>query len=272
MKRIAFFFFVALLLFFTLSAHGEAADQSPEADTVYELAPLIELSDGEEMALTTPSSYYSGAPVYKGTSSQLLTGACALHCASVVITNIKGDAVTAQEVTKANNISKVSSKYWVAFVAWGKLESAFGVRFQSFDMAQYSARLKARGIKADERRTDKINTLCAALDENAAGVGLIVHFNSTGQLNGSGKRHAVVVLGYVKKDGQVTDLLIGDSSVQASRGACVRLSESSLPLSMLGKKKLAKADKSTLALTMMDYVVSYRYVSLKESAQKDAAN
>ena len=259
MKR-AVCFIVCLFLICPALA-GEAPAQI--ADAAYFLASLIEAREGEEAVLALETSYYSGETVYKGATSQPLTGACALHCAAVVITNLKGETVTAQQVAKANNISKTSPKYWRAFVAWGKLESAYRVRFGSFDMAQYGSRLKANGVKTDERRQSKLDALRGALDEKGAGVGLIVHFNSTGKLNGEGKKHAVVILGYIRKDGVVTDLLISDSSVAPPRGACVRLSESSLPLSMLGEKKLGEADADTLALRVMDYVVSYRYIEKK---------
>ena len=260
MKRTAVFL---LCLFFIFPARALEETPASIPDATYALLPLIEKKEGEETVLALESSYYSGETVYKGTTSTPLTGACALHCAAVVITNLSGETVTAQQVAKANNISKTSARYWRAFVAWGKLESAYRVRFDCFDMAQYGSRLKANGVKTDDRRRGKLDALISALNEKGAGVGLIVHFNSTGKLNGSGKKHAVVVLGYIKKNGVVTDLLISDSSVAPPSGACVRLSESSLPLSMLGEKKLAKADRETLALQMMDYVVSYRFIEKK---------
>ncbi len=255
MKRLLTFL---LLLSLLVPACAEEAARLP--DTTYELAPLVTLSEGEELVLTLQSSYYSGETVYKGSTGKVLTGACALHCAAVVITNLTGKTVTAQEAARANNISKTSGKYWSAFVSWGKLGNSFGVDFESFDLAQYGSRLRANGTDKVERRQKKLDMIVEALENYAGASGLIVHFNATGQLNGSGKRHAVVVVGYIQKDGVVTDLLLSDSSVPAPAGACVRLSQSSLPLSMLGEKRLAKTAESELAALMMDYAVSYRYV------------
>ena len=73
----------------------------------------------------------------------------------------------------------------------------------------------------------------------------------------------MVLLGYILRDKQVVDLLISDSNVKAPEGACVRLSQSSLPLSILGKKAFKKASENgdSLALLTMDYIVSYRYIT-----------
>ena len=130
-------------------------------------------------------------------------------------------------------------------------------------MVQYGTWLKNTGVRKDERRHNKIETLAEALNQHGQDTGIILHFNASGQLNGSGHRHAVVLLGYILKDKQVVDLLISDSNVKAPEGACVRLSRSSLPLSMLGKKAFKKANENgdNLALLMMDYIVSYRYIT-----------
>ena len=254
MKRLLIFF---LLLFLIVPA---CAEDSTLPDTTYDLAPLVTLKEGEELHLTLESSYYSGETVYKGSTGKVLTGACALHCAAVTITNLTGKTVTGQDAARANNVSKTSGKYWSAFVSWGKLGNSFGVDFESFNLAQYGARLRANGVGTTERRQKKLDTIVEALETYASKSGLIVHFNATGKLNGSGKRHAVVVVGYIKKDDAVSDLLLSDSSVPAPTGACVRLSQSSLPLSMLGEKKLAKTEESDLPAILMDYAVSYRYV------------
>ena len=231
-------------------------------DGVYELSSLARLGEGEEAVYAAESSYYSGDPVYKGKTGRVLTGACALHCAAVVLSNFKQETISAQTVTAVNNMHIKKEQNWIAFVAWGKVAGAYGVSFTSFNMAQYGARLKQRGVKTAERRADKLNTLMQALTDYGSGVGVIAHFNSTGRLNGSGNRHAVVILGGIYRGEELVDLLISDSSVAAPQGACVRLSESSLPLSMLREKKLAAAQEAgeNLALLMMDYLVSYRYI------------
>ena len=257
---------LCLLLLLSGTAYAAEEEDSYLPDTYYELSPLVRLAQGEELVLALPLSYYSGEPVYKGNTGVRLSGACALHSAAVVISNLTGHTVTGQDVTAANNRDIRSASRWVNYVAWGKLATRFGVDFDSFNMAQYGSRLKARGVGKDERRHSKMETLAEALRLYGDGTGIILHFNASGQQNGSGHKHVVVLLGYIVKDSEVTDLLVSDSAVKAPQGACVRLSESSLPLSMLGKKPLAKAvDKGeNLALLMMDYVVSYRTVFLPE--------
>lgn len=226
----------------------------------YELKPLVTLKEGEEAVLALPISYYSGGVVYKGDTKTELGGACALHCAAVLLSNRFSRTVTAQETAKANNISITRARYWRAYVAWGKLEKAFDVHFDSFDMAQFGSRLKARGVKTAQRRQEKLNAVAQALDQYGQGLGLVIHFNSGKKLNGAGRRHAVVVMGYIKKDGVVTDLIVNDSSSDAPQGAAARLAQSVLPHSMLGEKGEKNADPETLPLLLMDYLVSYRWI------------
>ena len=258
-KRASKWLCLALLLL----AFSSVAEETLLPDATYELMPLVTLREGETVRLAASSSYYSGEPIYKGNTGLTLSGACALHSASVVITNLTGAVVSGQEITAANNRDIRSARNWVNYVAWGKLATRYQVDFQSFNMAQYSANLKNHGFRTDERRHNKLETLAEALDVYGGSAGVILHFNQSGQQNGDGHRHVVVLLGYILKDSEVTDLLISDSSVPAPQGACVRLSESSLPLSMLGKKALAKAEEAgdNLALRMMDYIVSYRYIT-----------
>lgn len=262
MKRPAVLF-LCLLLF--LAPFTSAAEDEEEylPDARYVLSPLVQLEEGEEMALAFPESYYSGEPVYKGNTGLPLSGACVLHCASVVLSNLTGREITGQEITAANNRDIRDPRHWVNYVAWGKLATRYEVGFESFNMVQYSASLRNSGVHKDERRHNKIESLAEALGQLGGDAGLILHFNASGQLNGSGHRHAVVLLGCILRDSQVVDLLISDSNVRAPQGACVRLSRSSLPLSMLGKKALRKAEEAgeNLALLMMDYIVSYRYVT-----------
>ena len=259
MKKPALLLICLLLLFPLLSP---AEEEAVLPDTWYELSPLVQKEEGEAAMLLLPRSYYSGEQIYKGNTGLPLSGACVLHCASVVLSNLSGQEITGQEVTAANNRDIREPRRWVNYVSWGKLATRYQVDFYSYDLAQYNTNLKNSGIRKDERRHNKIETLAEAMNQLGGNAGLILHFNVSGRLNGSGHRHAVVLLGYILKDRQVTDLLISDSNVPAPQGACVRLSQSSLPLSMLGKKALNKAVENgdNLALLMMDYVVSYRYV------------
>ena len=261
MKKTAVLIIWTLLLV-TLAASAEK-EETFLPDASYDLSPLIRLEEGEELVLALSRSYYSGEPVYKGTNGAVLSGACALHCASVVLSNLSGEEITGQEVTAANNRDIREPRRWVNYVAWGKLATRYQVNFSSFDMAQYDTWLRNNGVHKAERRQNKMESLAEALDQHGRDTGVILHFNGSGKLNGSGHRHTVVLLGYIMKDKQVTDLLISDSNVKAPDGACVRLSLSSLPLSMLGKKALKKANENgdSLALLMMDYIVSYRYVT-----------
>ena len=252
-----------LLLFLTPASSRAKEKETYLPDTWYDLPSQVQLAEGEELVLALSRSYYSGEPVYKGTNGAVLSGACALHSASVVLSNLSSEDITGQEVTAANNRDIREPRRWVNYVAWGKLATRYEVNFSSFDMAQYDTWLRNNGVHKAERRQNKMESLAEALDQHGRDTGVILHFNGSGKLNGSGHRHTVVLLGYIMKDKQVTDLLISDSNVKAPDGACVRLSLSSLPLSMLGKKALKKANENgdSLALLMMDYIVSYRYVT-----------
>ncbi len=255
MKRL-----IALLLLI-LAPTAALAGDAGGPDGFYELRPIVALNEGETAVLAMETSYYSGETVYKGKTGKVLSGACALHCGAVMISNLKGTEVTGQQVTKANNRDIREESHWIPFVSWGKVAKAFQVDFRGANMAQYRARQKKKGTTKESRRIDVMRTLISALETYAPASGLAMHFNSTGRQNGSGHKHAVVLLGYIEKDGVPVDLLLTDSSIAPPLGACVRLSESSLPVSMLGQKKAdaARLNGDNLAYLMMDYVVSYRY-------------
>ena len=255
---------LALVLLSPLFAHAEESGM----DAFYDLAALAVAREGETIHLQIPQSYYSGETIYKGKTGKPLTGACALHCAAVVISNLKGQTVTGQQVAKANNRDIRRDTSWTPFVSWGKVGDAFSVRIRTEDMAQYGARLKQRGVKTSERRVRKMARLVELLGQSAPDSGLVVHFNSSGRLNGSGThRHAVVLIGWIERDGAIVDLLVNDSSIPAPLGVCVRMSESSLPVSILGKRKAGQADArgDNLAMILMDYAVSCRWVRTEEN-------
>lgn len=262
MKRTILWALIILLLTAGFARAGSTEVEPP----FYELKSLaaLTLNEDEEAKLALRITYYSGGTVYKGGTETELTGACAMHCASVVLTNRLGKIVTAQEIAEANNAGINKARYWRSFVAWGKLEKAYGVRFFSFDMAQFGTRLKARGVKPEQRRQEKLNAVAAALDEYGQDTGLIIHFNSAKTLNGAGRRHAVVVMGYILKDGVVTDLLVNDSSGNTALRAAYSLKESTLPHSMLGDKIVSSADPDTIPLLLMDCLVSYRWIETSE--------
>ena len=253
---------ICLMLFLSPAAFAKD-EETYLPDTSYDLLSLVSHGENEEVMLALPVSYYSGEPVYKGNTGVPLSGACALHSASVVISNLLSTEITGQEITAANNRDIREPRRWVNYVSWGKLASRYQVEVSSVNMVQYDAVLRNSGMHKADRRQNKMETLAEALTAYGEGAGIILHFNSSGQLNGSGHRHVVVLLGYILENHTVTDLLISDSAVKAPAGACVRLSESSLPLSMLGKKALTKAVERGDHLTqlMMDYVVSYRYIT-----------
>ena len=235
-------------------------------DGFYDLPQIVEERDGEHAVLLLDRTYYSGETIYKGSTRKPLNGACALHCAAVLISNLRQEAVTGQRVAKANNRDIRNDTSWTPFVSWGKVASAFGVSIQTANMAQYGERLKKRGVSTSERRMEKLERLLEIFRESAPDSGLIVHFNSSGRLNGSGThRHAVVLMGYLEREGEIVDLLINDSSVLTPGGACVRMSESSLPVSILGKKKAERAEQAgeNLTLVLMDYAVSCRWAVLE---------
>ena len=81
-----------ILLLFLMPASSRAKEKETYLpDTWYDLLPQIQLAEGEELVLALPRSYYSGEPVYKGTNGAVLSGACALHSASVVLSNLSGE-------------------------------------------------------------------------------------------------------------------------------------------------------------------------------------
>ena len=238
-----------------------------EGDGFYALDGLARTAEGETAVLLLDRTYYSGDTIYKGTTGKPLKGACALHCAAVVFSNLRGEAIGGQRIAAANNRDIHQASSWTPFVSWGKVASQFGFRVQTADMAQYGANLKRHGVKTAERRARKMARLAEILEASGAGSGVIVHFNSSGQLNGSGShRHAVVLMGYIAEDGRIVDLLVNDSSLPAPEGVCVRMSESSLPVSILGQKRTdsAAAQGENLAMILMDYAVSCRWANREE--------
>ena len=238
-----------------------------EGDGFYVLEGMAAAEAGETVHLTLEKTYYSGDTIYKGSTGKPLNGSCALHCAAVVISNLRGEEVTGQRVAAANNRDIRQEKSWTPFVSWGKVAGQFGVGIRTENMAQYSANLKRRGVKTSERRERKMARLAEILDASAPDGGLIVHFNSSGQMNGNGShRHAVVLIGYITAGDRIVDLLVNDSSLPAPEGVCVRMSRSSLPESILGRKRTEKALHSgdSLAMILMDYAVSCRWVIKEE--------
>ncbi len=249
-----------------LAALAAAAAAESAPDGFYSLTPNGIAAD-ETAMLLLERSYYSGETIYKGSTGKPLNGACALHCAAVVISNLTGEAVSGQRIAAANNRDIRREASWTPFVSWGKIASAFQVSFHTENMAQYGSNLKNRGVKTAERRLRKAERLAALLGERSPDGGLIVHFNSSGQLNGSGAhRHAVVLMGYVTRDGALVDLLVNDSSLPAPEGVCVRMSASSLPESILGARKAAQARErgDNLTMLLMDYAVSCRWADINE--------
>ncbi len=236
------------------------AEKTGEPDGWYETRINADIAAWEEAVLPFASSYYSGETVYKGSTRDELYGACALHSASVVITNQTGEVHTAQEMAAANNAGARYASSWTNYVAWGKTGSRFGFDFSTANLAlvrQHMAR-----VSDAQRRADMLQEVARLFDENGSHGGLILHFNSSQELNGAGTRHVVVMLGYVLEEDTVCDLLINDSSVPAPQGVCVRLSQSSLPKAMLGEKRCAELseDGENMALRMMDYIVSGRWL------------
>ena len=167
----------------------------------------------------------------------------------------------------SNNRDIKNEKRWTPFVSWGKVASAFGVDLHTANIAQYGDNLKRRGVRDDERRAMKMARIVEVYRSSGQNGGMMVHFNSSGRLNGSGThRHAVVLVGYIERGGEIVDLLVNDSSVAAPAGACVRMSESSLPLSIIGARKLKKAEDKgeDIAMILMDYAVSCRWATLDD--------
>lgn len=236
-------------------------------DGFYELGAIPRVQEGEEAVLLLERSYYSGDPVYKGKTDLPLNGACALHCGAVLISNLRGETVTCQQVAKANNRDIRDDKRWTPFVSWGKVASAFGISLHTENITQYGDYLRNHGIKKDERRLKKMSHLVELFQDSGQNGGMMIHFNSSGRLNGSGThRHAVVLVGYIQRDGQITDLLINDSSIPAPQGACVRMSDSSLPASIIGEKQVdrLRSKGEDIAMILMDYAVSCRWAEMDE--------
>ncbi len=237
--------------------------ESEAMDGYYDLHQIVSAEDGETAVLLMDRTYYSGETIYKGGTGRPLNGACAMHCASVLISNMRGEIVTGQQVAKANNRDIRDERRWTPFVSWGKVTSAFGISMFTEDLAQYGNYLKNHRFKTDERRAKKMARIVEIYRDCAGSAGLMLHFNSSGRLNGSGNhRHAVVLVGYIERNGEIVDLLINDSSVAAPAGACVRMSQSSLPEPIIGAKKLKKAVDSgeDVAMVLMDYAVSCRWI------------
>ena len=256
-----------LLALLAVLGCGMARADGGGGDGYYDLREIALPREGESVILLRESSYYSGDTIYKGSTGRPLNGACALHCAAVLISNLRGETVTGQQVAKANNRDIRQERSWTPFVSWGKVASAFGVSVRTENMAQYGNQLKNHGVKTAGRRTQKMARLVEIMRASALDGGLMIHFNSSGRLNGSGThRHAVVLMGYIEQNGEIVDLLINDSSVPAPGGACVRMSESSLPESILGQKKAdqARTKGENVAMLLMDYAVSCRWASLDE--------
>ena len=255
---------VALALWLLTAA---ALADGGAGDGFYELGAIPQVGEGEEAVLLLERSYYSGDPVYKGKTDLPLNGACALHCGAVLISNLRGEMVTCQQVAQANNRDIRDDKRWTPFVSWGKVASAFGISLHTENIAQYGDYLRNHGIKKDDRRGMKMSHLVELFRDSGQNGGMMIHFNSSGRLNGSGThRHAVVLVGYIQRDGQITDLLINDSSIPAPQGACVRMSASSLPASIIGEKQVdrLRSKGEDIAMILMDYAVSCRWAEMDE--------
>ena len=255
--------FAALLILLTALYPVPASAEETAMDGYYDLKEIVSVNEGETAVLFLERSYYSGDQIYKGRTGRPLNGACAMHCAAVLISNLRGEAVTGQQVAKANNRDIHNEKRWTPFVSWGKVASAFDISVRTEDLAQYGNYLKNHRFKTGERRAMKMARIVEIYRDRAENVGMMIHFNSSGRLNGSGNhRHAVVLMGYIERDGDIVDLLINDSSVPAPVGACVRMSRSSLPEPIIGAKKYRKAveDGEDIAMLLMDYAVSCRWI------------
>ena len=252
-----------LMLLQVVSCPVPASAENAPMDGYYDLSAIAAADEGETAVLLMDSSYYSGDMIYKGRTGRPLNGACAMHCASVLISNLRGEIVTGQEVARANNRDIRDERRWTPFVSWGKVASQFDISVRTEDLAQYGNYLKNHKIRTDERRARKMARIVEIYRDRAKNVGMMIHFNSSGKLNGSGNhRHAVVLVGYIERDGEIVDLLINDSSVAAPGGACVRMSRSSLPEPIIGAKKYMKALESgeDIAMLLMDYAVSCRWI------------
>lgn len=258
MKRL-----LALLLLLCLVPGLMLAEEQPPLDGVYDLSEQITLREGEELYLARETSYYSAAPVYKGTTSAELPGCCVLHSSAVVITNLLGETVTAQTLARANNKGYNTVNNWTSIVVWGRLARACDVDFARENLADYRQKLRARGNSGAERRDALLERIRQNLETHGDFIGLIAHFNSSGEVNGNGRMHAVTVMGYIKKDGKIVDLVVNDCNVPPPQGACVRMSESSLASSMIGEKKIKSMTEEEIVTALMDVIVSCRWVMRK---------
>lgn len=260
MRRHRLTVWAALLLCLLIPASCIHGEEAAVVDAFYTIEDFSLSAEGEEVFLCRDSTYYSGAPVYKGATKEELPGACVLHSASVLVSNLRNEPHTAQEAALANNKGFNAPRSWTSVVVWGRLAGAFSVQFASESMAEYRARLKSRGIKQPERSELMLDKLRQALEIHGDGVGLMLHFNSSGKANGGGRMHTVVLVGYIKKDGKIIDLLVNDCNVAPPGGACVRLSASTLPQSMLGERRLAGMDDAEIVTALMETVVTCRWV------------
>lgn len=254
MKRLLGLLLAALFLMGAAAAEDAAA-----GDGYYDLAQLVSLDAGETAVLLNASSWYSGDAVYRAKTQRTLPGSCVLHCVSVMLTNARGSAVTAQEVAQANNAG-VKAASWSANVTWSRVEKQFVALFGSESLVAFDRQLRLEGVARNERRQRKMAYIASLAEQYGRGVGVLVHFNSSGSINGGGRRHGVVVLGYIMRDGRVTDLLISDSATPAPQGACVRMSRSVVPHSMLGDRGLKNRTPEEALLLAMDGAVSCRYL------------
>lgn len=256
LKRIILIVAMLLLAVFSALAEGEAP---AGMDGVYELPPLVALRPGETYRLIGNSSYYSGDTVYKGESGQELKSACVLHALSVMLTN-GGKPATAQELAYWNNHGYNRDSSWTAIVTYGRIGSRYKVKFSVVNLLSKDEGWRKKKLSMEERQQKKLSLMEELLFSEAVETGLVIHFNSTRQLNGQGNRHTVIAVGAVyDESGNVVDLLLSDSGIPAPDGACVRLGDSSLPERMLGEKMEELSDEG-IALGLMDYAVSCRYL------------
>ena len=250
----------ALLLALLLCAPAAAAEQQDAG--WFTLAEIALVQPWEQAVLPFSRSYYSGETVYKGGSAAELAGSCAIHAASVVLSNSRGEPVSAQQIARINNATVRNEADWSNYVAWGRIGKPFQLDFSGMNLADERKQLRAQGLSGEALRRGLMQRVAALFDEHGSSTGLILHFNNSGELNGAGTRHVVVMLGYITEDGEVCDLLLSDSSVPAPEGACVRLSQSSVPRAMLGERSFTQlaGDGEDMALLPMDMLVSCRWL------------
>ena len=230
----------------------------------YIINEMFTHKEGEEIVLLAPISFYSGDIVYKGNSGLELGGACVMHAASLMISNLHGEETHVQEIAVANNKGYNKDRNWTPYVSWGRIETPFHVDFTSFDLVRFSRNLnKSQYPTQDDKRQAKMQSCLEALTNHGKNLGIMLHFNQTKSINGVGRRHTVVLLGVVKKDGKIIDFIVSDSSVPAPEGIAIRMSESTLPTTLIPEKQLATLDKEDLPFLLIDFLVSYRYITHK---------